>query len=269
MIRAADDTAWPAFNSAPNRLPRPAVGNPMLLQMFAAVVVGWTKRGGGRRRAAWHGVGAVILMIGVIFSWSSTCLLTTTVAEGSILSLPCSWRIAGGFGEGPEIRHLILTMKERTQGSLLPGAPGENRLLLSGLSRRRRDRRRAPCRSSRAMRRRSLRLCRPILFALWSSWTEPHGHRADSASYFYTKPPSCADYSGRCLALGKDVNITRPRTTFPQCPWTIGFTRILVCRNGEGTQTGADLALLRSRFGPGSSSASQRRGHVLSAFACT
>ena len=89
MSSPAASTALPASSSA--RRPGagdPLVGNPMLLQMFAAVVVGGTALGGGRGGPAGSIFGAYVLMIVVnILLVLNVSAYYSTIAEGVILLL--------------------------------------------------------------------------------------------------------------------------------------------------------------------------------------
>ena len=76
------------FVSAQTGSGDPLIGNPMLLQIFAAVVVGGTRLGGGRGGLAGSVFGAYILMIVVnILLVLNVSAYYSTVAEGTILIL--------------------------------------------------------------------------------------------------------------------------------------------------------------------------------------
>jgi len=76
------------FISAQTGAGDPLVGNPMLLQMFAAVVVGGTALGGGRGGPAGSIIGAYVLMIVVnILLVFNVSAYYATIAEGVILLL--------------------------------------------------------------------------------------------------------------------------------------------------------------------------------------
>jgi ribose transport system permease protein len=76
------------FISAQTGAGDPLVGNPMLLQMFAAVVVGGTALGGGRGGPAGSIIGAYVLMIVVnILLVFNVSAYYSTIAEGVILLL--------------------------------------------------------------------------------------------------------------------------------------------------------------------------------------
>jgi ribose transport system permease protein len=76
------------FISAQQGAGDPLAGNPMLLQMFAAVVVGGTALGGGRGGPAGSIIGAYVLMIVVnILLVFNVSAYYSTIAEGAILLL--------------------------------------------------------------------------------------------------------------------------------------------------------------------------------------
>ncbi|HTO85217.1 MAG TPA: ABC transporter permease [Methylomirabilota bacterium] len=76
------------FISAQTGAGDPLIGNPMLLQMFGAVVVGGTRLGGGRGGVVGSIIGAYILMIVVnILLVLNVSAYYSTVAEGCILIL--------------------------------------------------------------------------------------------------------------------------------------------------------------------------------------
>ena len=76
------------FISAQTGSGDPLVGNPLLLQMFAAVVVGGTRLGGGRGGPLGTVFGAYILMIVVnILLVLNVSAYYSTIAEGTILIL--------------------------------------------------------------------------------------------------------------------------------------------------------------------------------------
>ena len=76
------------FISAQTGSGDPLVGNPMLLQVFAAIVVGGTRLGGGRGGVLGSMIGAYILMLVVnILLVLNVSAYYSTVAEGGILIL--------------------------------------------------------------------------------------------------------------------------------------------------------------------------------------
>src|SRR5208282_4867300 len=109
------------FISAETGSADPLIGNPMLLQMFAAVVVGGTKLGGGRGGPLGTVFGAYILMMVVnILLELNVSAYYSTVAEGTILVLAV---LTGSFSRDSPLvqysRGAILRLRARRQG-LLP-----------------------------------------------------------------------------------------------------------------------------------------------------
>src|SRR5208337_3806972 len=87
------------FISAQTGSADPLIGNPMLLQMFAAVVVGGTELGGGRGGPLGTVFGAYILMMLVnILLVLNVSAYYSTIAEGSILILAV---LAADLGSAP------------------------------------------------------------------------------------------------------------------------------------------------------------------------
>ena len=110
-----------AFISAQTGSGDPLVGNPMLLQIFAAVVVGGTTLGGGRGGPLGTIFGAYILMMVVnILLELNVSAYYSTVAEGTILVLAV---LTGSFNRNSPLvqysRGAILRLRARRQG-LLP-----------------------------------------------------------------------------------------------------------------------------------------------------
>ncbi len=113
----------------------PLVGNPMLLQIFAAVVVGGTLLGGGRGGVVGSILGAYILMIVVnVLLVLNVSAYYSTVAEGAILILAV---LAGGLGRNARLatslRAGVRRIKARRAGQLpRQGARAAAPLRLSG-----------------------------------------------------------------------------------------------------------------------------------------
>ncbi|HEY3720046.1 MAG TPA: ABC transporter permease [Roseiarcus sp.] len=110
-----------AFISAQTGSGDPLVGNPMLLQIFAAVVVGGTTLGGGRGGPLGTIFGAYILMMVVnILLELNVSAYYSTVAEGTILVLAV---LTGSFSHSSPLvqysRRAILRLRARRRG-LLP-----------------------------------------------------------------------------------------------------------------------------------------------------
>ncbi len=92
-----------AFISAQTGSGDPLVGNPMLLQIFAAVVVGGTTLGGGRGGPLGTIFGAYILMMVVnILLELNVSAYYSTVAEGTILILAV---LTGSFSRNSPLVH--------------------------------------------------------------------------------------------------------------------------------------------------------------------
>jgi ribose transport system permease protein len=124
-----------AFISAQTGSGDPLIGNPMLLQMFAAVVVGGTTLGGGRGGPLGTIFGAYILMMVVnILLELNVSAYYSTVAEGTILILAV---LTGSFSRNSPLvqysRRWILRLRARRQG-LLPSQrnPQARRLAMVG-----------------------------------------------------------------------------------------------------------------------------------------
>ncbi|GIX14574.1 MAG: ABC transporter permease [Paracoccaceae bacterium] len=103
----------------------PLVGNPMLLQIFAAVVVGGTVLGGGRGGVTGSILGAYVLMIVVnILLVLNVSAYYSTVAEGAILILAA---LAGAFGRNARLRRSLRAGLRRLsawRAGTLPGQGG-------------------------------------------------------------------------------------------------------------------------------------------------
>jgi ribose transport system permease protein len=100
------------FISAQTGSGDPLVGNPLLLSMFAAVVVGGTRLGGGRGGPLGSAIGAYILMIVVnILLVMNVSAYYSTIAEGTILILAV---LAGSVS-----RHSTLARQLRMLGTRL------------------------------------------------------------------------------------------------------------------------------------------------------
>ncbi len=103
----------------------PLIGNPMLLQIFAAVVVGGTLLGGGRGGVVGSIVGAYILMYVVnILLVLNVSAYYSTVAEGVILILAV---LAGALGRQAKLAKWIRATARRLKAArdgMLPGQGG-------------------------------------------------------------------------------------------------------------------------------------------------
>lgn len=109
------------FISAQTGSGDPLVGNPLLLSMFAAVVVGGTRLGGGRGGPLGSAVGAYILMIVVnILLVLNVSAYYSTIAEGAILILAV---LAGSISRqsvlARQLRMLATRFHARRAGTLV------------------------------------------------------------------------------------------------------------------------------------------------------
>ncbi len=109
------------FISAQTGSGDPLVGNPLLLSMFAAVVVGGTRLGGGRGGPLGSAIGAYILMIVVnILLVLNVSAYYSTIAEGTILILAV---LAGSLSRhstlAKQLRMLGTRMSARRAGTLV------------------------------------------------------------------------------------------------------------------------------------------------------
>ena len=125
------------FISAQTGAGDPLVGNPMLLQMFAAIVVGGTLLGGGRGGLTGSVLGAYVLMIIVnILLVLNVSAYYSTVAESSILLLAVlSSSLHRKSTLARNIRQLTLRMAAWRQG-ILPSQVqlSPRRLVLPGVA---------------------------------------------------------------------------------------------------------------------------------------
>ncbi len=119
------------FVSAQTGAGDPLIGNPMLLQVFTAIVVGGTQLGGGRGGPAGSIVGAYVLMMVVnILLVLNVSAYYSTLAEGVILFLAV---LSGSLGrEAPLARHvreIIARLRAWNRGMLPRQLGGANRRL--------------------------------------------------------------------------------------------------------------------------------------------
>jgi ribose transport system permease protein len=109
------------FISAQTGAGDPLVGNPMLLQVFAAIVVGGTRLGGGRGSPLGSIVGSYVLMMVVnILLVLNVSAYYSTIAEGLILFLAV---LSGALGRkaalATHLREIATRLRARRQ-SMLP-----------------------------------------------------------------------------------------------------------------------------------------------------
>jgi ribose transport system permease protein len=232
-----------AFISAQTGSADPLVGNPMLLQMFAAVVVGGTVLGGGRGGPLGTVFGAYILMMVVnILLVLNVSAYYSTVAEGTILILAV---LAGSLNRSStlarQIRHALMRASARSQG-LLPsqrdGAPKFLRLPKLASMREARAGTVDPGFFSRHAE--TLRFAVPayVCFAIVLLVTQATlGHALTSWSYFNSLIVLSSFLA--VLALGQGSVILTGGLDL-SLPWTIGLCGILLA----GMVKGSDAALI-------------------------
>ncbi len=230
------------FVSAQTGSADPLIGNPMLLQMFAAVVVGGTALGGGRGGPLGSVFGAYILMMVVnILLVLNVSAYYSTVAEGSILILAV---LGGGLRpDSPlarHLRHLIVRAKARTLGRLASQRPSDERVLKLPRLEQRTPRAAAATPNLIARNAEALRFALPayVCFALVVIATQlTLGHALTNWSYFNSLMVLTSFLA--VLALGQGTVILTGGLDL-STPWTIGFTGILLA----GMVKGSDAALI-------------------------
>lgn len=119
------------FISAQTGSGDPLVGNPLLLSMFAAVVVGGTRLGGGRGGPLGSAIGAYVLMIVVnILLVLNISAYYSTIAEAAILLLAVlAGSIARNSTLAQQLRSLKTRLKARRAGTLVSQLPQQDRRL--------------------------------------------------------------------------------------------------------------------------------------------
>ena len=220
----------------------PLIGNPMLLQMFAAVVVGGTKLGGGRGGPLGTVFGAYILMMVVnILLVLNVSAYYSTVAEGSILILAVlAAELRPGSPLARHIRHVALRMGARAQGRLASQRPAEGRFLrLPALAKQ-------PQRSATILPNILVRNAEALRFALPSyvcfvlvlvATQATLGHALTSWSYYNSVIVLTSFLA--VLALGQGAVILTGGLDL-SVPWTIGLSGIVLA----GLVKGSDAALV-------------------------
>ena len=227
------------FISAQTGSGDPLVGNPMLLQMFAAVVVGGTVLGGGRGGCVGSVLGAYILMMIVnILLVLNVSAYYSTVAESCILLLA----VLGSSlrRDSPLVRTIRLGAKRlaaRSAGRLpaqivtrgtrlaLPDAPARGGTLDASFIVRHRE---------------ALRFALPayVCFALMVVATELVLGKALFSLNYYNSLVVLSSFLA-ILALGQGTVILTGGLDL-SVPWTIGLCGILLA----GMVKGSDAALL-------------------------
>jgi ribose transport system permease protein len=229
------------FISAQTGSGDPLIGNPMLLQVFAAVVVGGTALGGGRGGPLGTVFGAYILMMVVnILLVLNVSAYYSTVAEGAILILAV---LAGSVSRrsvlARHMRKAILYVRARRQGQLPAQRDPTARLLrLPDLASATRAKTAMP--NFIARHAETLRFALPayVCFVIVVLVTQfALGHALTNWSYFNSLIVLSSFLA--ILALGQGAVILTGGLDL-SLPWTIGLCGILLA----GMVKGSDAALI-------------------------
>jgi ribose transport system permease protein len=219
----------------------PLVGNPMLLQMFTAVVVGGTALGGGRGGVLGAMVGAYILMLVVnILLVLNVSAYYSTVAEGVILILAVLGSSISRTSElANNIRYGLTRVKARRAG-LLPEQRRDERRRLVLPPPERRVVALAPTPPIWSRHADTLRFVLPsyVSFALVIIATQlVLGHAIGNWKYYNSLIVLSSFLA--VLALGQGAVILTGGLDL-SLPWSIGLCGILFA----GLVKGSDLALI-------------------------
>ncbi len=221
----------------------PLVGNPMLLQIFAAVVVGGTTLGGGRGGVVGSIFGAYILMIVVnILLVLNVSAYYSTVAEGVILILAV---LAGALSRRARLAVWLRKSLERLRAAShgqLPRQGGRqlNRLALTGQAGREGGAAKTLWPPFHVRHREAIRYALPayICFVISVLVTElVIGHALFSWTYYNSLLVLSSFLL--ILALGQGTVILTGGLDL-SVPWTIGLSGILL----TGLLNGQDAPLL-------------------------
>jgi ribose transport system permease protein len=228
------------FISAQTGSGDPLVGNPLLLSIFAAVVVGGTRLGGGRGGPIGSIVGAYILMIVVnILLVLNVSAYYSSIAEGLILLLAVlASSLSRDSTLASQIRSGLVNLKAWRKGMLPSQIGGGDRRLVAGSS----DGAPSPFSGTSWFTRhaQTLRYALPayVCFLIVLAVTQlTLGHAITNWRYW----DALAVLSGflAILALGQGTVILTGGLDL-SVPWTIGFCGILLA----GMVQGSDAALL-------------------------
>ena len=230
------------FISAETGSADPLIGNPMLLQMFAAVVVGGTKLGGGRGGPLGTVFGAYILMMVVnVLLVLNVSAYYSTIAEGSILILAVlAADLRPGSPLARHIRHVALRMRARAQGRLASQRPAEARFLSLPALEKQTQKMQTAMPGVLTRNAEALRFALPsyVCFVLVAIATQlTLGHALTSWSYYNSLIVLSSFLA--VLALGQGTVILTGGLDL-SVPWTIGLSGILLA----GLVKGSDAALL-------------------------
>ena len=222
------------FISAETGSADPLIGNPMLLQMFAAVVVGGTKLGGGRGGPLGTVFGAYILMMVVnILLVLNVSAYYSTIAEGSILILAVlAADLRPGSPLARHIRHVALRMRARTQGRLASQRPAETRFLSLPALEQQTQKTQTAMPGLLTRNAEALRFALPsyVCFVLVAIATQlTLGHALTNWSYYNSLIVLSSFLA--VLALGQGTVILTGGLDL-SVPWTIGLSGILLAGTG-------------------------------------
>lgn len=220
----------------------PLVGNPLLLSMFAAVVVGGTRLGGGRGGPLGSAIGAYILIIVVnILLVLNVSAYYSTIAEGTILILAV---LAGSLSRNStlarQLRIISTRFSARRAGTLVSQrSGGDTRLRLAP----RADQPAAGERPGFFSRNRDILryafpayLCFVLVVAVTQLWL---GGAVLNTGYWNSLVVLSSFLA--ILALGQGTVILTGGLDL-SVPWTIGLCGILLA----GMVKGSDAALIYS-----------------------
>jgi ribose transport system permease protein len=220
----------------------PLIGSPILLQMFAAVVVGGTTLGGGRGGPLGSVFGAYVLMMVVnILLVLNVSAYYSTIAEGSILILAV---LGGSIHAGSplfrQIRHFALRNRARREGRLPSQRPPAPRRLQLASVALREARSASPTPNWWVRNAEALRFSAPayICFVLVVVATQVTVGPALTHWSYYNSIIVLSSFLA-VLALGQGAVILTGGLDL-SVPWTIGLTGILLA----GMVKGSDAALL-------------------------
>jgi ribose transport system permease protein len=230
------------FISAETGSADPLIGNPMLLQMFAAVVVGGTKLGGGRGGPLGTVFGAYILMMVVnILLVLNVSAYYSTIAEGSILILAVlAADLRPGSPLARHIRHVALRVRARAQGRLASQRSPEARFLSLPALEKRTQKTQTAMPGVLTRNAEALRFALPsyVCFVLVAITTQlTIGHALTNWSYYNSLIVLSSFLA--VLALGQGTVILTGGLDL-SVPWTIGLSGILLA----GLVKGSDAALV-------------------------
>ena len=230
------------FISAETGSADPLIGNPMLLQMFAAVVVGGTKLGGGRGGPLGTVFGAYILMMVVnILLVLNVSAYYSTIAEGSILILAVLVAdLRPGSPLARHIRHVALRVRARAQGRLASQRSPETQFLSLPALEKRAQKTQTAMPGVLTRNAEALRFALPsyVCFVLVAITTQlTIGHALTNWSYYNSLIVLSSFLA--VLALGQGTVILTGGLDL-SVPWTIGLSGILLA----GLVKGSDAALV-------------------------